>query len=253
MSKRNYSNELNELAETFNNPIVDELKKSITGICEYYQISLNDLCKLCDIDNVIMENLMHDGSDGDCLYDLRTISLLTLLSNGRLSVLNDTPSAKEFNAVNCIIKDYQDENNPTKKEDAKKPSSTWEEKILEMLEMFGVKDINDLDHLLEAVKSVKKAINEHELTEKESKKTNTCCNGDKCKYHNHATHNSEPLYVDENGNFNSQKSDDNQQDTEKVKGIVYDSETMDKPKEFEFTGNIDKLIPNFFKILEKFI
>ena len=36
-----------------------------------------------------------------------------------------------------------------------------------------------------------------------------------------------------------------------VKGAYYDSKTMDKPKEFEFTGNFDKIIPNILDFVTK--
>lgn len=265
ISKRKFPEELNKMAENFNKSIVNELRTSIKSICKYYQLSIQDLCKLCDIDSTIMEALMNDSCDSDCLYDLRTISLLTLMSNGRLSVLNDTPSGKEFNEVNCIIKDYQDSKNPSKPVD-----ETWENKVKQMLELFGVKNMGDMDHLLNAVKSVRNAINEFDLSEAENKKTDECCNSKCCcngkseaKDENKRT----PIYVDEKGNFHSQEPyvshgkstdtpryDETKKDSSfenKLKGLIYDSKTMDKPKEFEFTGNLDKIIPNILEFVTK--
>lgn len=252
MSKKDYSDKLNKIAEEFNKPIVEALKNSINNICKYYQISIQDLCKLCDIDTVIMEEFMNNDSDCDCLYDLRTISLLTLLSNGRLNILNDTPSGKAFNEVNCIIKDYQDEKNPPKK-----PVDTWDDKLKQMLELFGVKNLEDMDHLLNAVKSVRNAINEFDLTDEN--KSNKCCGDSKCncqgKDKAKDEHKFGPLYVDEKGNFHSQKPYTNEKKNDEkenvVKGAYYDSKTMDKPKEFEFTGNFDKIIPNILDFVTK--
>ena len=259
MTKRNYSEELGKIAETFNKSIVEELKKSITNICKYYQLSYKDLGKLCDIDSTIMDAFMCNNVDNDCLYDLRTITLLTLLSNGKLNVLADTPSAKELNEVNRIIKDYQDEKNPPKKE-----IYGWDKKVMEMLEMFGVKNLDDMDHLLNAVKSVRNAINEYEKYDQCDDKCE-CCKKDTPKPENkqECKHTSGPLYVDEKGNFHSQepyvshgKSIDTpryekSEDDNKVKGVIYDSETMDKPKEFEFSGSFDKIIPNILDFLAK--
>lgn len=260
MTKRNYSEELGKIAETFNKSIVEELKKSITNICKYYQLSHKDLGKLCDIDSTIMDAFMCNNVDNDCLYDLRTITLLTLLSNGKLNILADTPSAKELNEVNCIIKDYQDEKNPPKKE-----IYGWDKKVMEMLELFGVKNLDDMDHLLNAVKSVRNAISEYEKYDQCDDKCE-CCNS-KCLGNGQTEAKNEnkrsPIYVDEKGNFHSQepyvshgKSTDTpryetSEDENKVKGVIYDSKTMDKPKEFEFTGNFDKIIPNILDFVTK--
>lgn len=261
MSKRDYSQEMNKIAEEFNKPIVDELRQSIQNICKYYQLSIQDLCKLCDIDSTIMEELINGDSDNDCLYDLRTITLLTLLSNGKLNILNDTPSGKAFNDVNCIIKDYQDENNQITK-----PVGGWDDKIKQMLELFGVKNLNDMDHLLNAVKSVRNVINEYDLTD--GKKADECCNGN-CNRQTETKNENKrsPIYVDEKGNFHSQEPytsygkstdtpryDENEKKStfeNKLKGLIYDSKTMDKPKEFEFTGNLDKIIPNILDFVTK--
>ncbi len=259
ISKRKFSEELNKMAENFNKSIVNELRTSIKSICKYYQLSIQDLCKLCDIDSTIMEALMNDSCDSDCLYDLRTISLLTLMSNGRLNVLNDAPTAKELNEVNCIIKDYQDEKNPPKKE-----IHGWDKKVMEMLEMFGVKNLDDMDHLLNAIKSVRNAINEYDKYDQCDDKCE-CCKKDTPKSENkqECKHTYGPLYVDEKGNFHSQEPyvfhDKNAdtpryeklEDENKVKGVVYDSETMDKPKEFEFSGSFDKIIPNILDFVSK--
>lgn len=252
-SKKNFPEELNKIAENFNKSIVNDLRTSIKSICKYYQLSPQDLCKLCDIDSTIMDALMNDSCDSDCLFDLRTISMLTLMSNGRLNVLNDTPSGKEFNEVNCIIKDYQDSKNPSKPVD-----ETWENKVKQMLELFGVKNMSDMDHLLNAVKSVRNVINEFDLSEADNKKTDECCNG-KCNCNRQTEAKNEnkrsSIYVDEKGNFHSQEpyvaNSNNKKETNQVKGIVYDSETMDKPKEFEFTGNLDKIIPNILDFVTK--
>lgn len=263
-NKRNYSKELNKIAEEFNKPIVEALKNSIQNITKYYQLSINDLCKLCDIDETIMSALTDDSCDADCLYDLRTIALLVLLSNGKLNILNDTPSGKAFNEVNCIIKDYQDEKNP---EPTKKPVDGWDNMVKQMLELFGVKNLSDMEHLLNAVKSVRNTIDSFEKYNKIDNRNCECDKNCKCKENKTTTNvqpktsdNNKQVYVDANGNFHSQKPYTNEQtndvdkaDKDVVKGAYYDSETMEKPKEFEFTGNFDKILPNVVNLISNYI
>lgn len=247
MTKRNYTDELAKIARAFNKPIVADLKNSIEGICKYYQLTKNDLCQLCEIDENILNALMTEDCDNDCLYDLRTISLLTLLSNGNIHTLSDTPDGKMLNEVNRIIKDYQDEKNPPRK-----PAYGWDERIMDMLELFGVKNLDDMDHLLNAVKSVRNAINEYDLSDVNHKCTDECCKKEKsndCKCNNNAQ--KEPVYVDVKGNFHSQKPYTSTNNENKITGKYFDSTTMDKPKEFEFTGNFDKIFPNIMNFITK--
>lgn len=248
---KKYSDRLDEVAAEFNKPIINELKKSISNICKYYQLSTDDLCKLFNIEELYMKSLTNDKDDDiDCLFDLRTITLLTLLSNGRLSVLSDTPNGKMFNDVNCIIKEYQDEKNPPKKE-----NQTWEEKAKQVLDLFGVKNLDDLDYLIKTAKKTRDIIeqrvsdkitkNDNSTTRCECEKKNddTCC---------HKNNKKEQVYVDANGNFHSQKPyTSNSECDSKINGSYFDSSTMDKPQEFEFTGNFDKVIPTILEYLSK--
>lgn len=251
-----YAEKLGKIAEEFNKPIVEDLRDSINGICKYYQLSKKDLCELCEIDESVFNALMSDGYDSDCLFDLRTISLLTLLSNGNIHTLNDTPDGKMLNEVNLIIKDYQDEKNPPKKVEY-----NWDEKVREMLKLFGVTNSEDLDHLLNAVKHVRGAINEYENSHNEkSCEDECCCKKDKIEVkpvsNNDSDSTKDTVYVDANGNFHSQKpytANTATSDNGTIKGEYYDSSTMKEPKLFEFTGNFDKLLPNFMKIISKLI
>ena len=168
--KRDYATELDAVATNFNKKFIDDLKNSITNIKQYYQLTDEDICTLFELTPQYLKSLVEDDEDVDCMFDLRTIAYLTLLSNGKLNILTDTPSGKEFNAVNRIIKDYQDEKNPQKK-----VTYDWDKKVKEMLEMFGVNNADDMNHLLNAIRSVRNAISEYEDTETNTEKY--------CNYH----------------------------------------------------------------------
>ena len=245
-NKRDYANELDLLAEQFDADIINELKMAVGKIKDFYQITDGDLARLLDVDKSYLDGLFNSKTAA-IEIDLRTIALLTLLSNGRLNVLTDTPSGELYNKVNRVMKDFHDEIYP-------EPTKTdMNDKILAILNLFGVKNEDDLEHLYNAVKEVRGAINEYDKTHKEEKKNNCedeycakpCCNKKE------ADQNNKVKYVDENGDFqNCNKKECN--DT-KVKGSYYDSNKMDKPEQFEFTGSFDKLIPNFINFLNKII
>lgn len=245
MTKRNYSDELAKIACTLNKQIVSDLKNSIDGICKYYQLTKNDLCQLCGIDELILNTLITDDNGNDCLYNLRTITLLTLLSNGKIHILSDTPDGKMFNDVNRIIKDYQDEKNPNRT-----LSYEWFARVINMLELFGVKNLDDMDNLLNAVKSVHNAINEYDLSEVNNKITNKCCKKDKAKNCNcHDNAKEEPDYVDENSKFNSQNHIMRTKNENNMTGKYFDSTPIDKPKEFVLTENFNEILPSIINLL----
>lgn len=241
--KRNYATELDLLAEQFDADIINELKMAVGKIKEFYQINDSDLAELLDVNKSYLDGLFN-GETTAIDLDLRTISLLTLLSNGRLTVLTDTPSGELYNKVNRVMKDFHDERYP-------EPTKIdINDKILAILNLFGVKDEDDLDHLFNAVKEVRGAINEYDKTHKDEKNDvtkNLSCSCTKKE----ADQSNKIKYVDENGNFqNCNKKECN--DT-KVKGSYYDSNKMEKPEQFEFTGSFDKLIPNFVNFLNKIL
>lgn len=241
--KRNYATELDLLAEKFDADIVNELKMAVGKIKEFYQITDDDLTELLDVDKSYLNDLFN-GNMKTFNVDLRFMSLLTLLSNGRLTVLTDVPTGELYNKVNRVMKDFHDERYP-------EPTKTdINDKILSILNLFGVKNEDDLEHLYNAVKEVRGAINEYDKTHKDDEKkdikSSTChCNKKECNQNNSTK------YVDENGNF--QNCDNKECDNAKVKGSYYDSNKMDKPEEFEFTGSFDKLIPNFVNFLNKIL
>ncbi len=235
----NFTKTLHEYAKDFNKPFVDGIRESINKIKERYCMSNGDLADLLDMDEAYINTLTDkEDNDVDCNIDLRTISILTLLW-GNLHVLTDTPSGKMYNNVNTLVKNYMDDKYPQPKEDK------WNDKVKQILNLFGVTDEDDLDHLLNAVAQVRGAINEYDKSCKE----NCTCEKEK-----------DPVYVDEKGNFHSQKPykacDCKKEDckyNEKVKGVIYDSENMEKPETFEFTGSLDKLIPNVVDFLSKIL
>lgn len=242
--KRKLVNELGECAQEFNKSIVNELQNSIEGIEKYYNLTDEELADLLDVPEKYFIN-MFDTEDADGDIDLRTISILTLLSNGRLSVLTDTPSGEFYNRVNLIIKKYKDNENSEDK------SNEITNKIVEILNMFGVKTESDLDGLLAAVTNVKGLIDDCEHKERQNK-----CNCHNCD--KNETKPNKTVYVNENGNFSLSKQDMtekecNQENENKssVKGFIYDSQTMDKPKEFDLKDNLDKLIPVFNDFFKK--
>lgn len=241
--KRNYATELDLLAEKFDADIVNELKMAVGKIKEFYQITDDDLTELLDVDKSYLNNLLN-GNMKTFNVDLRFMSLLTLLSNGRLTVLTDAPSGELYNKVNRVMKDFHDERYP------EPPKTDINDKILSILNLFGVKNEDDLEHLYNAVKEVRGAINEYDKTHKDNEKKDikpsTChCSKKECNQ------NDNTKYVDENGNF--QDCNKKECDNAKVKGSYYDSNKMDKPEEFEFTGSFDKLIPNFVNFLNKIL
>lgn len=152
------------------------------------------------------------------------------------------------------MKDFHDERYPEPK------TLDINDKILSILNLFGVKNEEDLDHLFNAVKQVRGAINEYDQCHKDEKKNNCedgyctkpCCNKKE------DTQNNKVKYVDLNGNFvnekgNKQNCDNKECNDTKVKGSYFDSNKMDKPEQFEFTGSFDKLIPNFINFLNKIL
>lgn len=251
--KRDYANELDLLAEQFDADIVNELKMTVAKIKDFYQITDSDLSELLDVDKSYFDGLF-DSKTAAIEIDLRTIALLTLLSNGRLNVLTDTPSGELYNKVNRVMKDFHDERYP-------EPTKIdINDKILAILNLFGVKNEKDLDHLFNAIKQVRGTIDEYDNAHKEEKKNNcedeycskSCCNK------KDANQNNNIKYVDLDGNFVNEK--DNKQNCSqekcndtKVKGSYYDSNKMDKPEQFEFTGSFDKLLPNFIDFFNKLI
>ena len=243
--KRNYTKELDLLAEQFDADIINELKRAVGKIKEFYQISDSDLAELLDVDKSYLDGLFNSETAA-IEIDLRTIALLTLLSNGRLNVLTDTPSGELYNKVNRVMKDFHDEKYP-------EPTKIdINDKILAILNLFGVKDEDDLDHLFNAVKQVRGAINEYDKCNCERKDTNenSKCNKPCCDK-KESDQNNKVKYVDENGNFQDNIKKMCDESKAKMNASFYDSEKMDKPEEFEFTGSFDKLIPNFMKFLNK--
>ena len=251
--KRIYANELDLLAEQFDADIINELKTAVSKIKDFYQITDSDLAELLDVDKSYLNGLF-DSKTAAINLDLRTIALLTLLSNGRLNVLTDTPSGELYNKVNRVMKDFHDERYPEPK------NLDINDKILSILNLFGVKNEEDLDHLFNAVKQVRGAINEYDQCHKEEKKNNcedeyctkSCCNKKEDSQNNNVK------YVGTDGNFVSEKDNcpncsQEECNDAKVKGSYYDSNKMDKPEQFEFTGNVDKLIPHFINFLNKII
>lgn len=241
--KRNYATELDLLTEKFDADIVNELKMAVGKIKEFYQITDDDLTELLDVDKSYLNNLLNDNMK-TFNVDLRFMSLLTLLSNGRLTVLTDVPSGELYNKVNRVMKDFHDERYP------EPPKTDINDKILSILNLFGVKNEDDLEHLYNAVKEVRGAINEYDKTHKDNEKkdinpSNCHCSKKECNQNNTTK------YVDENGNF--QDCNKKECDNAKVKGSYYDSNKMNKPEEFEFTGSFDKLIPNFVNFLNKIL
>lgn len=240
--KRVYANELDLLAEQFDADIINELKTAVSKIKDFYQITDSDLAELLDVDKSYLDGLF-DSKTAAIEIDLRTIALLTLLSNGRLNILTDTPSGELYNKVNRIMKDFHDERYPEPK------NLDINDKILSILNLFGVKNEEDLDHLFNAVKQVRGAINEYDKCNCEKKVIGGHAIEPHCK--KECDQNNKVKYVDENGNFqdcSKKKCDDT-----KVMGSYYDSEKMDKPEQFEFTGSFDKLIPNFMNFLNKLL
>lgn len=241
--KRDYMKELDLLAAQFDGDIVNELKMVVNKIKEFYQISDSDLAELLDVDKTYLDNVFN-SSTAALELDLRTISLLTLLSNGRLTVLSDAPSGELYNKVNRVMKDFHDERYPELEK------NEINDKILAILNLFGVKNEDDLEHLYNAVKQVRGAINEYDKCNCEKKVIGghaiaPHCNKKECNQNNNTK------YVDDNGNF--QNCNNKECDNTKVKGSYYDSNKMDKPEEFEFTGSFDKLIPNFVNFLNKIL
>ena len=53
----------------------------------------------------------------------------------------------------------------------------------------------------------------------------------------------------QNGNFLSSKPSDQN----KIKGFYYDRETMDKPEEFEFKFDVDKILPNLTEFVKNML
>ena len=255
-TKRFFADEVGSCAEDFTKAIVDELRNSIENIKKYYKLSDEELCELLGVhENYLNDMCNHE--DADCDIDLRTIGILTLLSNGRLSVLTDTPNGEMFNKINRIIKDYKDEKEP------KDESNEIVDKISEVLKMFGVNTETDLDNLLKAVKDVRGIINKYD-----DKTDNKCCKCNKTEAKENGKTSkrihidsepteSEPIYVDEKGNFHSQKpykaEDCKTNEDNKVSGYVYNSKTMDKPEIFNFKGSLDKIIPTFYEMISRIL
>lgn len=241
--KRDYMKELDLLAAQFDTDIVNELKMVVNKIKEFYQISDSDLAELLDVDKTYLDKVFN-SSTAALELDLRTISLLTLLSNGRLTVLSDAPSGELYNKVNRVMKDFHDERYPELEK------NEINDKILAILNLFGVKNEEDLDHLFNAVKEVRGAINEYDKSHKDSEKKDIKPSNCHC-IKKEWNQNNKVKYVDENGNFQNCKN--KECDDAKVKGSYYDSNKMDKPEEFEFTGSFDKLFPNFVNFLNKIL
>lgn len=251
---KNFTQILHGYAREFNKPFVEGIRESINKIKERYGMTDEDLSLLLDDDVTKLTDETYDPIDvnTDAIIDLRTISILTLLWPN-LHVLTDTPSGKMCNDVNTLVKEYMDEKHPQPKQ----VSDTWYDKVKDILNMFGVTNDDDLDRLREAVSKVRGIIETYDESHpetKENKIPNKMCGGDK----------KGELYFDDNGNFSTQKprilndntchckkdcveNNTNTNDNGTVKGVFYDSENMDKPKEFEFKTNLAKDFPTLFK------
>lgn len=258
-STRNFADELAQCAHDFTKPIVNELKKSVEKIEKYYSLNDKELAYLLDVDIPTLNNFktgFENDENFDYSIDLYTIALLTLLSNGRLSVLTDTPSGEGFNKVNRIIKDYKDciEPAPT--------TSQISDKIMQVLKMLGVNTEEDLDGLLKTASDIKNIIDNYDKVDEAKQKCdceNRCQNHqskkpvepneNKDKKRIKIGGDNSTKYVDENGNFLSSKPSDQN----KIKGFYYDRETMDKPEEFEFKFDVDKILPNLTEFVKKML
>lgn len=246
---------LHQVAKEFDKNIVNDLRNSITNIKSYYSLTNEDLAELLDLHVDYINGMFDDDADVDTDIDLRTMSLLTLMSNGKLSVFNDSPSGAMYNAVNCSIKAYHDDKYPQPKQ----VSDTWYDKVKDILNMFGVTSDDDLDRLREAVSKVRGIIETYDESHPESKEN-------KISNKMHGADKKGELYFDDKGNFSTQKpcssndntchckkdcveNNTNANDNGTVKGVFYDSENMDNPKEFEFKANLAKDFPSFLKFL----
>lgn len=229
-TKQKFTSELSRCAQEFNKPIVDELKRSIENIKAYYGLSNSELAELLGMSEVYL-NTMFDNEGADSDIDLNTISLLTLLSNGRLSVLTDTPSGELYNKINRVIKDYKDATAPK--------TGTITDKIIKVLNMFGVTNEDELDNFLNTITNINGIIEDHDTcqpkntTDKPSKE--------------------ETVYVSPNGKFSNKTPESKTDNDDKVKAYYYDSQTMDEPEEFEFKVSLDQAIPSLLKLIKKIL
>lgn len=249
---------LHKVAKEFDKNIVDDLRNSITNIKFYYNLTNDDLAELLDLHVDYINNMLDGNADVDTDIDLRTMALLTLMSNGKLSVFNDSPSGAMYNAINCSIKAYTDDKYPQPKiEWTYQVSDSWYDKVKDILNMFGVTNDDDLDRLREAVSKVRGIIETYDESHPESKENkipNEMCGVDK----------QGELYFDDKGNFSTHKprilngstchckkdcaeNSINANDNDTIKGVFYDSENMDKPKDFEFKINLAKDFPSLVK------
>lgn len=255
----NFADKLAQCAHDFTKPIVNELKKSVEKIEKYYSLNDKELAYLLDVDIPTLNNFktgFENDDDLDYSIDLYTIAMLTLLSNGRLSVLTDTPSGEDFNKVNRIIKDYKDCIEPTP------TNSQISDKIMQVLKMLGVHTEEDLDGLLKTATDIRNIIDKYDKGDEAKQKCNCgnrCqnhqpkepveTNGNKDKKRIKIGNDNKTKYVDENGNFQSNKPFDQN----KIKGFYYDRETMDKPKEFDFNFDVDKILPNLSEFVKNIL
>lgn len=249
---------LHQVAKEFDKNIVNDLRNSITNIKSYYNLTNDDFAELMDIPVEHINDMFDDDADVDTYIDLRTMSLLTLMSNGKLSVFNDSPSGAMYNAINCSIKEYHDDKYPQPKiECTYKVSDSWYDKVKDILNMFGVTNDDDLERLREAVSKVRGIIETYDESHPETKEN-------KIPNKMHGVDKKGELHFDDNGNFSTQKpcssndstchckkdcteNNTNTNDNDTVKGVFYDSENMDNPKEFEFKANLAKDFPSFLK------
>ena len=251
MDKNEIIEKLNDCAESYAKTLTKDIPQVIKQIKAYYQLDDDDLCDIFGFNISDFLDLIDDT-----VYELHDLAMLTLLSNGKFNLFNEAPNGEELNEINQFMKAYHDTVHPEpepepevyelkENEIVKLLQSLPKEKIAQILALLGVNDEKTLDTLLESLKDVNKLINDFDL-----EPTNKCtCGNDKvCTKDNKAD---KHVYCDAHGNFHEQKSfksEDN--DSMKIKGAYYDSETMDEPKTFEKElPNVKDLFTAFMKML----
>lgn len=194
MSKDEIKVEFDELATKYHKNLASEVRGILYNLKATWNWTNADLAYFLDTTENRVEDILSEYWDGR--MSAKTFVRIQLLTMGSFNMpgCKLTNEAKE--KMTHIIAAFQE---------TKIPPRTREEKIQDVLDLFGVTDDDSLDRLISAIVDVRKAVSSAENDMNETLDDCKCNNDCKCE--------------------NTQGS---------VKATCYNSETMDKPKTITF-------------------
>lgn len=198
MTKDEIKVNFDALATRYHKKLASEVRGILYNLKSTWNWTNADLAYFLDTNENRIEDILSEYWDGR--MSAKTFVRINLLTMGKFNMPGCEMSYKDTESMKGIISSFQE---------TKVPPRTREEKIQDVLDLFGVTDDTSLDRLISAIVDVRKAINK--VDSDILKEEDNHCNCDEGS----------------------------------IKATCYDSKTMDKPKTFSI--NLSEYKPDDIK------